>query len=124
MEIRDKETFAIIGAAMTVHTTLGCGFLEAVYQEALEIEFQFLGIPYEREKKLPLTYREKPLKSYYQSDFLCYDSVIVEVKALQRLSGTEEAQVINYLKSSGLHRGLLLNFGTPSLQQKRYVLNV
>jgi len=121
---KDRETYAIIGAAMTVHGELGCGFLEAVYQDALEKEFQFLNVPYTREVKLPVYYRGAQLKCYYQADFICFDSIIVELKALQRLSGTEEAQVINYLKASNLHRALLLNFGTKSLQQKRFVLNL
>ena len=121
---KDKETYAIIGAAMTVHRELGCGFLEAVYQDALEKEFQHLNIPYAREAKLPVFYRGEQLNSYYQADFICFDSVIVELKALQRLSGTEEAQVINYLKASNLHRALLLNFGTRSLQHKRLVFNL
>jgi GxxExxY protein len=108
---------------MTVHRELGHGFLEAVYQDALEMEFQYLGIPYEREYKLPVFYRGQQLNSFYKADFMCFDSVIVELKALQRLSGTEEAQVINYLKASGLHRALLINFGTKSLQYKRLVLN-
>ena len=122
--IRDKETYAVIGAAMTVHRELGCGFLEAVYQDALEKEFQHLSIPCAREVKLPVFYRGEQLKSYYQADFICFNSVIVELKALQRLSGTEEAQVINYLKASNLHRALLLNFGTKSLQHKRLVFNL
>ncbi len=122
--IRDKETYAIIGAAMTVHCELGCGFLEAIYQDALEKEFQRLSIPCAREVKLPVFYRGEQLKSYYQADFICFNSVIVELKALQRLSGTEEAQVINYLKASNLHRALLLNFGTKSLQHKRLVFNL
>ncbi len=109
---------------MTVHRELGCGFLESVYQDALEKEFQYLNIPYLREVKLPVFYRGQQLKSYYQVDFICFDSVIVELKALQRLSGTEEAQVINYLKASNLHRALLLNFGTRSLQHKRLVFNL
>ena len=121
---KDKETYAIIGAAMTVHRELGCGFLEAVYQDALEKEFQHLNIPYAREVKLPVFYRGEQLNSYYQADFICFDSVIVELKALQRLSGTEEAQVINYLKASNLHRALLVNFGTKSLQHKRLVFNL
>ena len=121
---RDKETYAIIGAAMTVHRELGSGFLEAVYQDALEKEFQHLNIPYAREVKLPVFYRGQQLNSYYQADFICFDSVIVELKALQRLSGSEEAQVINYLKASQLHRALLLNFGTKSLQHKRLVFNL
>jgi len=121
---KDKETYAIIGAAMTVHRELGCGFLEAVYQDALEKEFQHLNIPYAREVKLPVFYRGEQLNSYYQADFICFDSVIVELKALQRLSGTEEAQVINYLKASNLHRALLVNFGAKSLQHKRLVFNL
>ncbi|WP_321495209.1 GxxExxY protein [uncultured Desulfobacter sp.] len=122
--IRDKETYAIIGAAMTVHRELGCGFLEAVYQDALEKEFQYLSIPYAREVKLPVFYRSEQLNSYYQADFICFDSVIVELKALQRLSGIEEAQVINYLKASNLNRALLINFGSKSLQNKRLVFNL
>ncbi|MDP8305589.1 MAG: GxxExxY protein [Candidatus Chlorobium antarcticum] len=121
---RDKETYSVIGAAMTVHRELGCGFLEAVYQDALEKEFQHLRIPYTREVNLPVFYRGEPLNSYYQADFICFDSVIVELKALQKLSGTEEAQVINYLKASNLHRALLLNFGSRSLQHKRLVFNL
>lgn len=109
---------------MTVHRELGCGFLEAVYQEALEREFQFLNISYAREKELPVLYRGKPLKTFYKADFVCFGSVIVEMKALKRLSGSEESQVINYLKSSGLQKALLLNFGTKSLQHKRMVLNL
>ena len=124
MDIRDKETYAIIGAAMTVHKKLGCGFLEAVYQEALEREFQYLNIPYEREKKLPITYRDKALKTYYQADFVCYGEIIVELKALQQMSGIEQAQVINYLKASDLHKALLINFGDKTLQYKRVVLNL
>ncbi len=120
---KDPETYAIIGASMTVHRELGNGFLEAVYQDALEKEFQYLSIPYKREVKLPVFYRGQQLSSYYQADFICFDSIIVELKALQRLSGTEEAQVINYLKASGLHRALLLNFGVKSLQHKRLVLD-
>ena len=121
---RDKETYSIIGAAMTVHRELGCGFLEAVYQDALEKEFQHLNIPYKREYKLPVFYCGQQLNSYYQADFICFNSVIVELKALQQLYGTEEAQVINYLKASNLHRALLINFGTKSLQHKRLVFNL
>lgn len=120
---KDPETYTIIGAAMAVHSELGHGFLEPVYQEALEREFVALDIPYERECTFPISYRGKALNTTYRADFVCYGSIIVELKALQSLSGTEEAQVINYLKASGLTKALLINFGTPSLQKKRLILS-
>ena len=118
---KDSQTYAIIGAAMRVHRKLDNGFLEAVYQEAIEKEFQFRNIPFEREKRLAIFYRGQQLNTYYQADFVCFDEVIVEMKALQHLSGSEDAQVINYLKASNLSKALLLNFGTKSLQYKRFV---
>ncbi len=121
---KDMQTYTIIGAAMAVHSTLGSGFLESVYQEALEIEFQIRNIPFEREKVLPVTYRDKILKSVFKADFVCFGTVIVELKALQHLSGAEEAQIINYLKASSLQKAILFNFGTSSLQHKRLVLNL
>lgn len=117
---RDPLTYAIIGAAMEVHTQLGNGFLEAVYHEALAIEMSRRGIPFQHEAPLPIKYKGQPLKTIYRADFVCYDAIIVEIKALKRLSGTEESQIINYLKATGLKTGLLLNFGAPSLEKKRF----
>ena len=118
---RDPETYSIIGAAMAVHRTLGCGFLEAVYQEALEIEFNSRNIPNKREVLLTIYYDNQKLNTQYKADFICYDNIIVELKALTETSGTEEAQIINYLKASGYERALLINFGKPSLEYKRLI---
>ena len=120
--LRD-EVFAIVGAAMEVQRELGPGFLEAVYQEALEIELQSRQIPYRAQIALPVHYKGKTLAKEYLADIICYAQVIVEVKALDRLSGREEAQVLNYLRASGLPVGLLLNLGAhPKLEWKRFAL--
>ena len=119
---RDPRTYKIIGAAMEVHRQLGCGFLEPVYQEALALEFKNREVPYNRELRFPVTYKGHRLSTRYRPDFVCFESVIVEIKALSGLSSIEESQLINYLKVTGYHTGLLLNFGTRSLQQRRFVL--
>ena len=118
---RDPLTYMIIGAAMEVHRQLGCGFLEPIYQEAFALELKTRQIPYSRELKFPVSYKGQRLQNHYRPDFICFDSVIVELKALSSLSSVEESQLINYLKVTGYHTGLLLNFGTRSLQQRRFV---
>ena len=118
---KDPRTYAIIGAAMEVHRQLGCGFLEAVYQEALALELMTRSVPYKREVELPVLYKGHRLNTAYRADFICFDSVVVEVKAIVKLSGAEESQIINYLKATGYRVGLLLNFGSESLQYKRFV---
>jgi GxxExxY protein len=118
---RDPRTYSVIGAAMEVHRVLGCGFLEAVYQEALEIELEARGVPFRRQVELPVRYKGRLLNKIYVADLITHETVIVELKALARFSGTEEAQVINYLKATGLETGLLLNFGARSLEYKRFI---
>ena len=119
----DPRTYAIIGAAIEVHKQLGCGFLEAIYQEALSIESAKRLVPFRREVRLPVHYKGQLLSTTYCADFICFDSVVTELKALAHMSGTEEAQLINYLKATGNEVGLLLNFGGRSLQHRRFVLS-
>lgn len=117
----EKESYKIIGAAMAVHRELGCGFLEQVYQEALEIEFELQGIPFKRETPIQIAYKGKRLKKEYIADFTCYDKIILEIKALDDLISKHESQVLNYLKASSYKLGILINFGQESLQRKRIV---
>ena len=120
--ILKEEVFAIVGAAIEVHRELGPGFLEAVYQEALEMEIKERGIPFEPQKPLRISYKGKTLNKEYVADLVCYGQVIVELKALDRLSGNEEAQILNYLKATGLKVGVLINFGSHGkLEWKRFV---
>ena len=108
---------------MEVHRILGCGFLEPVYQEALALEFRLRRIPFRREVEVPVAYKGETLAVKYKADFICHGEVIVELKALDCLGGKEIAQVINYLKVTGFQRGLLLNFGTRSLEYQRLILS-
>jgi GxxExxY protein len=119
--LRD-EVYAVVGAAIEVHRELGAGFLEAVYQEALERELALRGIAFEAQRELVIHYRGQPLSKLYVCDLLCFDKVLVELKAMDRLTGREEAQLINYLKAAGLPVGLLINFGAHGkLEWRRLV---
>jgi len=112
MEILLKdEAYAIIGACFEVYNDKGCGFLEPVYQECLEIELQLRGIPFVAQAELKLSYKGRTLKKTYQPDFACFDKVIVEIKAVSELTDEHRSQVHNYLKATGYRLGLLVNFG-------------
>src|SRR5208283_93624 len=117
----DPKTHAIIGAAMEVHRQLGPGFLEAVYQEALAIEFSARAMPFARQAELPVHYKGVRLNCTYRADFVCCSQVIIELKAMKAIGGLEQAQLLNYLKATCLDRGLLLNFGCARLEFKRFV---
>jgi GxxExxY protein len=118
---RDQQTFGIIGAAMEVHRELGSGFLEAVYTAALALEFAARGIPFRSEVELPVYYKGNRLGCGYRADFICFENILLEIKALISLTSAHQAQLINYLKATQHHRGLLINFGAPSLEYKRIV---
>jgi GxxExxY protein len=118
---RDPKTYAVIGAAIEVHKNLGCAFLESVYQGALAIELGLREIPFRREVRLPVISKGQVLATSFCADFICFDSLVVELKALAHMSGSEEAQLINYLKVTRFKVGLLLNFGTRSLEHRRLV---
>ncbi len=124
MELLYKdEVFAIVGAAIEVYNRLGPGFLEPVYQEALSIEFVHRTIPSDEQHEIKLFYRGQSLKKTYLADYLCYGKIIVEIKALDRLTSREEAQTINYLKATGCQVGVLINFGAhPNLEWRRIIL--
>jgi len=119
--MKDERTYKIIGAAMEVHRELGSGFLEAVYQEAIEYELSEKDIPYQPQVEIGIRYKGMNLKKKYQPDLICYGDIIVEIKALTKISGVEEAQIINYLKATGFTKGLLINFGSKSLEYKRFI---
>lgn len=113
------EAFAIVGAAMEVHSVLGPGFLEMVYGDALAIEFLRRGIPFRRECELEIRYKDQVLSHSYRADFIVYDSIILELKAIRALGDIERAQAFNYLKATGLTLCLLINFGAPKLDWMR-----
>jgi len=119
----EKETYAIRGAVFEVYREMGCGFLEAVYQECLEKELARREIPYNSQQELQLNYKGELLRQSYKPDLICFDSVVVELKALAKLTGEHKAQLLNYLKATGLRIGLLVNFGSyPKATVERTVL--
>ena len=118
---RDPQSHVIIGAAMEVHRELGRGFLELVYQTALSLEFQERGIPFKAEAALPVRYKGKLLTCGYRADFVCFEDFLVEIKAIAKLTAADDAQLLNELKATNYQRGLLLNFGSRSLEVQRLV---
>ena len=120
--IFQEESYNIIRACLSVHKELGCGFLEAVYQEALAIEFRNYSIPFNQETRLDIYFRNIKLNKKYIADFICYDKIILELKAISKIATEHEAQLLNYLKASGLKLGIIINFGQISLTYKRLVL--
>ena len=117
--IYPNESFEIIGAAMAVHNTIGRGFTEKVYQEALAIEFQEKGIPFQREVELHAIYKGTPLSATFVPDFICYDKIIVELKAVKELDDMHRAQAFNYAKIADMELALLINFGESRLTYER-----
>jgi GxxExxY protein len=121
--ILKDEVYAVVGAAMEVYNQLGIGFLEPVYQEAMELEVKERKIPFKAQVDILVKYKNVPLKKYYVADLVCFEQIIVELKAIEKLTSREEAQLINYLKATGLQVGLLINFGSEGkLEWKRMVL--
>ena len=118
----EEQTSKILNACIEVHNELGNGFLEPVYQEALEEEFKLQGIPYEREKLLPVMYKGKQLNKEYYADFVCYENIIVELKAVTNLVKAHKAQLLNYMKATKAEIGLLINFGETSLKWERITM--
>ena len=115
-----EETYQIIHAAMNVSSELGCGFLEAVYQEAMQIELEAFAVPHEPHKKITIHYKGRKLEKEYMADFFCYRNIIVELKAIKRITEIEEAQLLNYLKATRSPLGIIINFGNPRLEWKRF----
>ena len=118
-----QESFNIIGAAMEVHSIIGCGYSEIIYQEAFEEELKLRNIPYSREKTFHVTYKGIQLSKFFRPDFICYDKVIVELKTVTEFTDEHYSQVLNYLKATGCSLGLLINFANDSLIYKRILPN-
>ena len=119
----DPRTYQIIGAAMEVHRTLHRGYLERIYCDALAVELELRGIPFTRDFPCQLFYKGHPLTGHHRLDFVCFDDVVLEIKAQSSIGPAEEAQVLNYLALTHKRIGLLLNFGERSLAQKRFILD-
>ena len=120
---RDPETYAIIGIAMRVHRELGPGFYEQCYKEGMKIEFAEANIPFRTEVELPISYRGIQLPCVYRADFICFERLLLEIKAITQLSSVDRAQTLHYLKATKYERGLLLNYGAPSLEYERLINN-
>ncbi len=121
--IHEKETYEILGACFEVYKDKGCGFLEGVYQECLEIEFDLRGLPACALVPLELSYKGRKLKKNYEADFICHDKVLLELKAVSKLTDEHRAQIQNYLNATGLRVGLLINFGHfPGVEHERFAL--
>ncbi len=118
------EVYRVIGAAMEVHSRLGPGFLEAVYEEALAIELKRDGIPFREQLPLEISYRNQILRKHYVCDFLAFDAIVLEIKAIPQLSSNEMAQILNYLKATGKQVGLLINFGKAGKLDWQRVIGV
>lgn len=117
------ESYAIMGACFEVYRDKGCGFLEAVFQECLELELQERGIPYEAQPRLTLSYKGRPLRQAYSPDFVCYGKIVVEIKAVSAIADEHRAQLHNYLRATGHRLGLLVNFGHhPKVEYERIVI--
>jgi GxxExxY protein len=118
-----EEVYAIVGAAMEVYWQLGHGFLEPVYQEALDIEFRQRRIPFQAQEEIVIYYKGEPLKKKYEADFICYGKIVIELKALEGLCGRDVGQLLNYMKATRFNVGLLINFGSSvKLEWRRYVI--
>ncbi|MDR1585295.1 MAG: GxxExxY protein [Prevotellaceae bacterium] len=116
-----EESYRIIGSAMEVYNTLGRGFIELVYQEALEMEFRERNIPFIPQAPIEVYYKKQKLKRNFIADFFCFDDILVEIKAVSKILPEHEAQIINYLKATNIQLGLLINFGAEKLEYKRYL---